>query len=115
MVEPRPAGARNIGSLLRAEISRRRLSQYRIAKDTGIKQPSLSRFLNGGSLKLETAGTLADYLGFELVPKVDRPKASPSNEASSSGKSNRRRKGRHNLPNQPKRQKRKVRQVGTAE
>ncbi|NLX98936.1 MAG: helix-turn-helix transcriptional regulator [Rhodopirellula sp.] len=114
MVKAGAADACDMGSLLRGEISRRRLSQYRIAKDTGIKQPSLSRFLNGGSLKLETAGTLADYLGFELVPKVDGPKASPSNEASSSGKSNRRRKGRHSLPNHPKRQKRKVRQVGTA-
>ena len=45
------------------------LSQYRIALNTGIKQPSLSRFLNGGSLRLETAAVLLDYLGFEICPK----------------------------------------------
>lgn len=55
-----------INKLLTSEIKKRRLSQYRIAKDTGIKQPSLSRFLNGGSLKMETAAVLLDYLGFEI-------------------------------------------------
>jgi transcriptional regulator with XRE-family HTH domain len=55
--------------LLRKEIKRRGLSQYRIAEDTGIKQPSLSRFLNGGSLKMETAAVLLDYLGYEVRPK----------------------------------------------
>ena len=54
--------------MLRDEIRRRELSQYRIALDTGIKQPSLSRFLNGGSLRMETAATLLDYLGYELSP-----------------------------------------------
>jgi len=50
-------------------IERRKLSQYRIALDTGIKQPSLSRFLNGGSLKMETAAVLLDYLGFAICSK----------------------------------------------
>jgi transcriptional regulator with XRE-family HTH domain len=58
---------RRIASRLRSEIKRRNLSQYRIAKETGIKQPSLSRFLNGGSLKLETAAVLMEYLGFLLT------------------------------------------------
>jgi transcriptional regulator with XRE-family HTH domain len=58
--------------LLRKEIKRRGLSQYRIAEDTGIKQPSLSRFLNGGSLKMETAAVLLDYLGYEVRPKRRR-------------------------------------------
>jgi hypothetical protein len=40
-----------------------------IALDTGIPQPCLSRFLNGGSLKMETAGVLLDYLGYEIAAK----------------------------------------------
>ena len=59
--------ARQIPRLLRAEIGRRKLSQYRIAIETGVKQPSLSKFLNGGSLRVETAAILLDYLGFKLV------------------------------------------------
>jgi transcriptional regulator with XRE-family HTH domain len=56
---------------MRAEIKRRGLSQYRIALDTGIKQPCLSRLLNGGSLKAETAAVLLDYLGFQLTLKAE--------------------------------------------
>jgi predicted XRE-type DNA-binding protein len=61
--------ATKISKLLTSEIKKRRLSQYRIAMDTGIKQPSLSRFLNGGSLKMETAAVLLEYLGYEIRPK----------------------------------------------
>jgi hypothetical protein len=59
-------------SLLRAELRRQKLTQYRVSVDTGIKQPSLSRLINGGSLKAETAGVLLEYLGFELIRKTQR-------------------------------------------
>ena len=62
--------ATKLGKLISKEIEKRQLTQYRIAKETGIKQPSLSRFLNGGSLKMETAGMLLDYLGFEIQRKA---------------------------------------------
>jgi len=62
--------AKKIGQLIAREIEKRKLTQYRIALDTGVKQPCLSRFLNGGSLKMETAGVLLDYLGFELKRKT---------------------------------------------
>lgn len=52
---------------MRSEIRRRKLTQYRIAQETGIKQPSLCRFLAGGSLRVETAAKLLDYLGFRVV------------------------------------------------
>ncbi|HJN08633.1 MAG: helix-turn-helix domain-containing protein [Pirellulaceae bacterium] len=61
--------ASRIAKLLLREIKRQRLTQYRIAADTGIPQPCLSRFLNGGSLKMETAGLLLDYLGYEITAK----------------------------------------------
>ncbi len=57
--------------LMRDEIRRRELTQYRIAQETGIKQPSLCRFLKGGSLRIETAAKLLDYLGFEIVKGGD--------------------------------------------
>lgn len=59
--------ATDVANLLRNEIQRRNLTQYRIAADTGIKQASLSRFLRGGSLRMETVGKLLDYLGYRLV------------------------------------------------
>ena len=62
--------AKKIGQLIAREIKKQKLSQYRVAADTGIPQPCLSRFLNGGSLKMETAGVLLDYLGYELKRKA---------------------------------------------
>jgi predicted XRE-type DNA-binding protein len=62
--------ATKINELIVREIKNQQLTQYRIAADTGIPQPCLSRFLNGGSLKMETAGVLLDYLGFELKRKA---------------------------------------------
>ncbi len=61
--------ATKISKLITKEIEKRRLTQYRIAADTGIPQPCLSRFLNGGSLKMETAGVLLNYLGYEISHK----------------------------------------------
>jgi predicted XRE-type DNA-binding protein len=62
--------ATKMNKLIAGEIKKQKLSQYRIAADTGIKQPCLSRFLNGGSLKMETAGVLLDYLGYEIKRKA---------------------------------------------
>lgn len=46
------------------------ISRYQIAKDTGILQTSLSRFIRGEtSLRLDKADLLAEYLGLELVEK----------------------------------------------
>lgn len=62
---------KRLPEVLRSEIQRRGLTQYRIAKDTGIPQPTMSRFLRGGSLRLETVATLLDYLGFEVTLAVE--------------------------------------------
>ncbi|MCA9120999.1 MAG: helix-turn-helix transcriptional regulator [Planctomycetaceae bacterium] len=43
------------------------ITQYRIAKDTGISQPLLTRFVNGDrGISLDTADKLIEYLGLEL-------------------------------------------------
>lgn len=56
--------------VLKAAIRECGVTQYRIAKDTGIKETSLSRFMRGEtSLRLDKADVLADYLGLELKKK----------------------------------------------
>ena len=44
-------------------------SRNQIAVDTGIDPAVLHRFLYGGGLKLETAETLLNYFGFDVVKK----------------------------------------------
>jgi plasmid maintenance system antidote protein VapI len=54
--------------LLRAAIGQSGLTRYRIAKDTGIDEAALMRFVRGEtSLRLDRADVLADYLGLKLV------------------------------------------------
>jgi transcriptional regulator with XRE-family HTH domain len=56
--------------VLKAAIEQSEVSRYRIARDTGILETSLSRFMRGEtSLRLDKADVLADYLGLELVRK----------------------------------------------
>ena len=44
---------------------------YRIARESGIGQPVLSRIMTGErTLTLPTADRLAEYLGLELQPKT---------------------------------------------
>ena len=43
-------------------------TRYRIAKETGISQPTLSRFMDGSrGLPMKTLDRLAEYLGLEIV------------------------------------------------
>ena len=45
-------------------------SIYRLAKDSGVSQPVVSRFVNGKrGITLATASKLAEVLGLELVAK----------------------------------------------
>ncbi len=48
-------------------------SDYAIAKDAGIPQPVITRFRNGTRpyIRLDTADTLTDYLGYSLVADED--------------------------------------------
>jgi len=62
------AAAKRLTVVLREAIQKSGVSQQQIARDTGIKQPALSKFVNGGSLKLETVAALIDYFGLEVGP-----------------------------------------------
>ena len=55
---------------LREAIRRSGLTGYRLAKDSGVPQPVLSRFINGRrGITLTTASKLAVALGLELKPR----------------------------------------------
>jgi plasmid maintenance system antidote protein VapI len=69
MSKPKPT----MTDVLKAAIEQSEVSRYRIAKDTGITEPSLCRFMQGrASLRLDKADVLADYLGLELVRRKGR-------------------------------------------
>ena len=54
---------------IRKQISKSEKSRYRISQDTGIDEAALSRIMNGGSCKVETADILFKYFGIELIQK----------------------------------------------
>jgi len=54
---------------IRKQIRKSNKSRYQISQDTGIDQAALSRIMNGGSCKVETADILFKYFGIELFQK----------------------------------------------
>jgi hypothetical protein len=69
---------------LKAAIAQSEASRYRIAKEAGVLETSLSRFMAGEtSLRLDKADRLAAYLGLRLVPDPDAklPEPTPANLA----------------------------------
>jgi transcriptional regulator with XRE-family HTH domain len=56
--------------VLKAAIEQSGLTRYRIAKDTGIDEAALMRFVRGEtSLRLDRADVLAEFLGLELAKR----------------------------------------------
>jgi len=49
-------------------------SLNQIGRDTGIDKAALSRIMNGGSCKVETADILFKYFGIELIQKKRKKK-----------------------------------------
>ena len=65
----------SVSDALRRAIAGAAVSRYRIARDTGVEQSALSRFVKGRrSLDLTTVDLLADYLDLELVKREDKGK-----------------------------------------
>ena len=56
-------------------------SLNQIGRDTGIDKAALSRIMNGGSCKVETADILFKYFGIELIEKKRKKKAGESWQA----------------------------------
>ena len=60
----------DIEERIRRKLAKAEVSRYRLARQTGISQAMLSRFLRGERhIGLRTAAELAKALGFELVLK----------------------------------------------
>ncbi len=64
---------------LRSAIKSSGLSVYRIALDTGVSQPVISRFVNGNrTITVETANALAAYFDMRLTaPRLPNGPARP--------------------------------------
>jgi transcriptional regulator with XRE-family HTH domain len=78
--KPKPT----ITAVLKTAIERSGLTCYRIAKNTGIDEANLGRFIRGEiSVRLDKADRLAAYLGLRLVPDPDAtpPEPTPENLA----------------------------------
>lgn len=68
----RRATARPIEDTLRRIISECGDPAIKIAEESGVPQPSITRFLRRErKLSMESADKLADYFGLELVPRLD--------------------------------------------
>jgi transcriptional regulator with XRE-family HTH domain len=51
------------------------LSRYRISKELGVAESTMSRFMSGqGGLSLENLDALADLLGMDITTKLRSPK-----------------------------------------
>ena len=75
MSKKKKKAKRPLTDALKTAIDRSGVTRYRIAKDTGILETSLSRFVRGEtSLRLDKADVLAEYLGLELVKKRKGPR-----------------------------------------
>jgi transcriptional regulator with XRE-family HTH domain len=56
------------------------VSRYRIAKETGLEQSALSRFVNGkAGLDVGSVDKLATFLGLDLLPIDQTTKVKVSN------------------------------------
>jgi len=65
-----PKKPKTVSERIREAIEGADVSRYRIAKETGIEESTLSRFLSGErGLSMEALDTLAMYFGLELVPR----------------------------------------------
>jgi hypothetical protein len=63
---------KTLAEKLRHEIETCGMSRYSISQSTGIEEASLCRFMQGGSLKIETADKLLEYFGYEIKKKARR-------------------------------------------
>lgn len=69
-------------------------SRYRLSRETGVTESTLSRFMAGKSgLNLEAVDALSAFLGLELVPLIPPERAKASSRARRAGDAKPRRRG----------------------
>jgi transcriptional regulator with XRE-family HTH domain len=65
-----PAKRTKMSDCVRAEIERSKFSRYRIAKETGIGESTLSRFMASETgLSMDALDALFQFFELEVVPK----------------------------------------------
>ena len=75
--------SQELSDTIRSEIHSSGKRLPTIAKKTGVALSALSEFMDGADMHLTTASRIADYLGLELKPSVERIRATkqPANAA----------------------------------
>ena len=64
--------SKELAEVLRTAIRECGISATELASKTGVPQPTITRFLNGADMMLQTAQRIAAYLNLELVEKKRR-------------------------------------------
>lgn len=59
--------AKSLADLLRDRIRSCGLSARKLEEATGVSQPTITVFLNGGDIRLMTAQKLMDYFGIRCI------------------------------------------------
>lgn len=62
--------ADKLSDAIRRAIATADVSRYRIAKDTGVSEPSLSKFMAGAWLGQDNIDALAAYLGLAIITRT---------------------------------------------
>jgi len=66
---------KNISGQIRLAIENAGVTRYRIAKDTGISESMLSKFMSGDrGFSMESLDVLGEYLGLEIVVRRTKTK-----------------------------------------
>jgi transcriptional regulator with XRE-family HTH domain len=74
MAKKTTSGSR-LAERIRQEFARREMTGYTIARETGITQPSVYRFLSGQEPTLATAEKYLELLGWTVGPGKPRSKS----------------------------------------
>lgn len=64
----------DIARRLRAAIEASGKSRYALARETGVDESVINKFMGGKDIRLETAGKLMDALGMKVLTKPSRRK-----------------------------------------
>jgi len=59
---------------IRKQIEKSGLSRYRISRDTGVDQATLSRLMQGKTITVETADILLKYFGLTIAKDKEKGK-----------------------------------------
>lgn len=56
-----------IGLQIQSEITRQGITKYRVYKETGITEPTLTRLIKGHNCETKTLAAVCEFLGIDLT------------------------------------------------